>query len=217
MPSIRLEAIRDGIEDYEALYSLRKLWGENAERFSEISANVNEILSPVYTRLFDNVRLLDESIIPFEKAREIVAKLLIVSKKYGFFVKSIDEKNKAVTFFATGKISCDGGTISKKGDFYVLTVDKEQATINVSGEQITFYAQSKEHPTVYNLEFNWKKTAKKYGIVANAQPILQPYYAMIGDKQKNYKNIGIKSISKEEEKTVKFMIDLKKEFVQVFI
>ena len=69
-----------------------------------------------------------------------------------------------------------------------MTVTGERASVTVSGEKVTLYAQSKAYPIVYSLEFNWKKTAEKYKIGADAPTVLQPYYEKIRDKHESYKN-----------------------------
>ncbi len=186
--SIRLEAIRDGIEDYEALYSLRAEWQKNAERLNKSYADVNQVMSPVYSRLFDNVRILDKSLIDFSMARETVAKLLIISKKYGFFVQEFHEEQGEIVFYATANVTCNGGTLTKDGEAYVLKAHSEKVELKIGDEDLTLYVQSKKYPVVYNVSFNWRPTAEKYSINADARTIVEPYYSIISNKkERNFK------------------------------
>lgn len=186
--SIRLEAIRDGIEEYEALYSLQEEWQKNADEKGETPADVNKALKPIYTRLFNNVQILNKPLIDFAQAREIVAKMLVASKKHGFFIKSVDEESKAITFFATANVTCNGGKLTRKGEEYRLEVDGDVATLKIGDEKITIYGQSKTYPVVYNLAFNWNATATKYGIDGDARAIVEPYYEIISnEKERNFK------------------------------
>ena len=186
--SVRLEAIRDGIEDYEALYSLRAEWQKNAERLKKSYADVNHVMNPVYSRLFDNVRILDKALVDFSMARETVAKLLIISKKYGFFVQEFNEEQGEIIFCATTNVACKGGTLTKDGETYVLKADSEKLELKIGDEEISLYVQSKKHPIVYNVSFNWRPTAEKYSINAEARAIVEPYYSIISDeKQRNFK------------------------------
>jgi hypothetical protein len=134
------------------------------------------------------VQILAEPLIDFAKARETVAKMLIASKKYGFFVKTLDEKKKEITFFATAEVSCENGHLTKNGDEYRLQIDGESATVKIGGEEITLYGQSIEYPVEYNVSFNWAATAEKYSVNADGRAIVEPYYEIIcNEKERNFK------------------------------
>ena len=145
-------------------------------------------MSPIYTRLFNGVKILAEPLIDFEQARTILANMLIASKNYGFFVQNYDEAQGKITFYATGKAACEGGTLERVGEAYLLTVGGEKATVKIGEAEIIFYAKSIEYPILYNVSFNWQPTVDKCGIVADAQAIVEPYYAIICDeKEVNFK------------------------------
>lgn len=75
--SIRIHAVRDGIEDYESLWLLEKL-------YNEAGKSAKELLRPLYDTLYDGVALKasgDE----FEAARERLAKWIVDAQKGIFY------------------------------------------------------------------------------------------------------------------------------------
>ena len=67
-------------------------------------------------------------------------------------------------------------------------IDGEKAVVKIGEAEIIFYAKSIEYPIVYTVSFNWQPTVDKCGIVADAQAIVEPYYAIISDeKEGNFK------------------------------
>lgn len=71
--TIRLHAIRDGIEDYESLLYLETL-------YNKAGKSAKEILRPVYDRLYEGVKIKTDGD-KFEDAREYVASLILDAKK----------------------------------------------------------------------------------------------------------------------------------------
>ncbi len=192
VPSIRLESIRDGIEEFEALYSLDSEMAKNAKERGRYALNVNELLSPVYTRLFNKSILPEELLMPFDEARERVAELLTATTAYGFFVTERNETLKRVKFFTNAeKVKVDGGELEKKNDEYVVTGVAEKLAIFLQGEKgerkITLYLQDAEREFKCSLTDNWAVTAKKYGVATDPKDILEPYYQILYDETvKNY-------------------------------
>lgn len=192
VPTIRLESIRDGIEDYEALYCLRELWNNNAKSVGKTAEDVNKVMSPIYSRMYDLVALLDEPMIDFQEAREIVAKMLIASKRFGFFIEDFNEYDKTVTFISNANVSCVGGTVNKLDNTYVLKIEQEKAIVTVGDQSFNLYVNTIKHSVVYGIEFNWRATAKKYNIDANPEDIVKPYYDVLKNKaERNYKTCAI--------------------------
>lgn len=71
--SIRLHAIRDGIEDYETLWYLEKL-------YNDAGKSAKALLAPIYKTLYEDV-YVKATVDEFEMAREKVAELIIKAQK----------------------------------------------------------------------------------------------------------------------------------------
>lgn len=199
VPSIRLEAIRDGIEDYEALYSLRELWIENAANFDVKSEDVNIVLEPIYTRLFDRTQMLKKSLMPFDEARAMIAKLLIVSNRYGFAVTKFDEKEKILRFVSNAEqIEVKGGELSKTGKEYCLKAEDEKVEIVFDSQTAcALYSSSIFRPKKYALSNCWAQTAEKYGVTdATAENILKPYFDILNGADESHYNQCCRDLSR---------------------
>lgn len=190
--SIRMESVRDGIEDFEALYSLEKEIKRAAGKNEMIPLSVNELLSPVYTRLFDRTLLPESLLMPFEEAREIVAELLTAAKAYDFAVTKRADKTGEFAFFTTAEaVVVDGDKLQGKNGVYVATCQGEKITVILNGgkgeRRVTLYLRDAERPFKCSLTDNWSATAEKYGIETDPKGILQPYYNILSDESvKNY-------------------------------
>ena len=192
VPSLRLESVRDGIEDFEALYALDKEMEQNAEKRGEKGLSVNQLLSPIYTRLFNKAILPGKIEIPFESAREAVAGILVAAKKYEFFVVERNPKEKRIRFYTTAEqVECKGGRLEKAGALYIVQVDGDCAILNLQkGEEaceVTLYVADFPRTKKYAMSDNWAVTEKKYGIQADAADLVAPYYKILEDgRRKNY-------------------------------
>lgn len=71
--SIRIQAIRDGIEDYESLWLLERL-------YNQVGKSAKDVLKGIYERLYDGVKIVTDGD-EFELMRERVANLIIDAKK----------------------------------------------------------------------------------------------------------------------------------------
>lgn len=194
IPSIRLEAIRDGIEDYESLYCLEKHFNENAQLLGLKSVHVNTVLSPIYSRLFNKTMVVIPSHGVLEKAREIVANMLLGASKYAFTVLDFDKENKRVEFFASNcKIQIDGGDLKNVGNIYTISATNDEVRLILQGRrnervEICFSFFEIAHPPKYALSDCWAKTVETYEIKdCSPENIVKPYYDILNDKTvKNY-------------------------------
>ena len=192
VPTIRLESIRDGIEDFEALYSLEKEIEKASNERGVKGLKVNELLSPVYTRIFNKTVLPEVLLLPFERSREIVAEYLIATRDYGFFVTERNETEKTIVFCTNAKqVEVSGGKIVNDGGRYAVTGIEEFITVKLNGENgeraVTIYLQDEKREYLSSLGLNWSATVKKYSVEADPKKILQPYYDILKDERvKNY-------------------------------
>ena len=191
VPTIRLQSIRDGIEDFEALYALEKELQKNANEGGMVALSVNELLSPVYTRLFNKTILPERLEMPFEEARERVAELLTAATAYKFFVTERDEKTKRIKFSTTATVEVKGGNLEKIGNEYLVTDIDEKIAVRLQGEvgarQVILYLKDYEREFKCSLTDNWTTTAEKYDVATDPKSILQPYYDILqNERVKNY-------------------------------
>ena len=189
VPSIRLEAIRNGIEDYEALYCLDGLFSENAKKINKDCIPANSILQPLYTRVFDKTMILQNAEAYLEEAREIVANLISAAKRYAFTVLSFDKEKAKIVFYATAfEVNVLGGKLKNSGNVYTVTAEREELYLtlqNERGEQVTvkLFMSEKRGLDKYALSDCWAETVKKYNIDScDAENILKPYYSILEDE-----------------------------------
>lgn len=78
--SIRLEAIRDGLEDYEYLYKLKNLSEELAEKYDVFDYDFNESMSKLYDLIYQGT-IIHNDIKAFDVARKTVAELISLAQK----------------------------------------------------------------------------------------------------------------------------------------
>ena len=187
VPTIRLESIRDGIEDFEALYSLDKEMGKNANDRGMTALHANELLSPIYTRLFHLSMLPEELLMPFDEARERIAELLTATTAYGFFVTERNENEKRIQFVTSAQtVQIEGGKLERQGAECVVTDIKEKITISLLGKKgekrLTLYLQDAEREFKCSLTDNWSVTANKYGVKTDPKGILKPFYDILCDQ-----------------------------------
>ena len=75
--TIRLHAIRDGIEDYETLWYLEKL-------YNDAGKSAKELLRPIYDKLYEGTMLKATGDV-FDEMKEQIAQLIIKAQK-GIFI-----------------------------------------------------------------------------------------------------------------------------------
>lgn len=138
--SIRLEAIRDGLEDYEYLYLLKNLSENLAEKYDAFDYDFNENVSLLYDLIYQGT-IIHNDIDAFAAARETIAELI-----------SLAQKGVLVTFdrsATSGKITANvyGGN-----DVTEVIAGGAKATVSKSGEgklyQASFFPNNYANITV---------------------------------------------------------------------
>ena len=185
VPCTRLNAVRDGIEDFEAIYSLEKEMRLVAEKKGVTPIKANGLLSPIYTRLFDRATLIEKLHIPFERAREMLAEYLIATRDCGFIVLSKDLEKGTITFISDSKITrtLGGKTAETEGVYQTVFKDEKVNLFFENGNEVTLYLKDYPHPNKLATTDNWRATAEKYQIEADAEQILKPYYEPFYNKK----------------------------------
>ena len=202
LPSIRLEAVRDSAEDYEALYCLKKLWEKGSKEYGVSCADFNQLLEPVYSRMFNVVRLLDKPLITFDFAREYIATSLVLAGKYDYTLFQLDETKGELTFAVRDlNVVCSNGVLTRREDVYTLLCREEKAHLIFDDGKRKFelfvYMKSVRNKAQYALDVNWASTAEKYGIDdCDGWNILQPYYASLNEEDEEELNRWCKELSR---------------------
>lgn len=188
VPSIRLEAIRDGIEDYEALCCLQELLEENARKIDRSGVCVNELLQPLYTRLFNKTMIVERVGDFFDEARAIVANILLAASKYSFTVLDFDKDARRMRFYAErSEITAVGGSLERQGDIYTATTERDELRLILQGDnaratEITFILTEVPYKKKYALSDCWAQTVKKYNVQdCCPENIVKPYYDILDD------------------------------------
>lgn len=128
--TIRLESIRDGMEDYEILYALGERYAEIA-RTSGIDADMGAVMHYLYNKLYSGTQVGTDSE-TFAATRERLAKLYVAAEKTGAVIANAEESGGKLDFtvFApTGVTVKRGGeTLSGRavtgGSVFAVTGDR---------------------------------------------------------------------------------------------
>ena len=78
--SLRLEAIRDGLEDYEYLYMLKGLSEALAEKYDVFDYDFNKNISLLYDLIFQGT-IIHNDLDAFAAARETIAQMILAAQK----------------------------------------------------------------------------------------------------------------------------------------
>ena len=189
VPSIRLEAIRDGIEDYEALLCLQKEFTDNSKKINKKFVSVNQLLQPLYTRLFNKTMIVEEVGEYFERARETVASLLLAANKYSFTVLNFDKEKGNIRFYADNcAVSIDGKRVSERNNVYEATSSNGCVKLNFLSEKgevnVDVLFAERKHAKKFALSDCWDKTVKNYAVTdCSPEKVLKPYYDILESTQ----------------------------------
>lgn len=127
--SVRLESIREGMEDYEYLYVLDGLLRERGETLG-LDIGVNDYVGQLYEMLFSGT-IANTDVSNMDFAREEVAKLILALKNPDCPISVLNGINAAkgvatVSVYASeNQIEADGAKLTsgvKSGDGYKFTV-----------------------------------------------------------------------------------------------
>ena len=141
VPSLRAVAYRDGMEDYEYLAQIEKLYEERG-----MSADV--FLNSVYEKIFWEVTPITDTEIFFDARREVAELLTSISSDFGILYDEIEiVSGKAKVAFNTvsgdAEVYYKGSKLAKQDGLYGITVDLTKETsisleVKVGGQSKTF-------------------------------------------------------------------------------
>lgn len=167
IPSLRLEALRDGLEDYELLYNLKNTYSEVSEKIG-VEFDASSVITSLCSSLFANDKIsattqtymaARQSLLNLTSSAESAANMCIVDYTddgYG----SVDFKvyvNDGVKLYNAGKEvttvykDCEGGTIytiSQKLDGSVNMLD---LSFTVNGKEYGYSQNLGGNVNVYNV------------------------------------------------------------------
>ncbi len=149
--TIRLEAVRDGNEEYEYLYELDRLAGEISEYYGE-KIDANEIVSSLYRRLYSGVQYVPNEENYFQVRRELAETIGLIGSEEKFVSGGItyNGANAEISFYAA-----DGYDVKVNG----TTV---AGTVKGAGRKYS-YAMSLDKPANYfDIELTKDGEVKKH-------------------------------------------------------
>lgn len=129
IPSLRLESIRDGNEEYELLYDLKEAYENAGYSFADIQRNVSDLIYSGTIVKYEN------SSARFAEARRAIIELAMLAKE-GVFITDIENDQKGTVTYSI---------VADKD--YVLKENGTLLTGTVNGEN-----------TLYTLEIQLNKT-----------------------------------------------------------
>lgn len=141
--SIRLEAIRDGNEDYDLLYSLEDYY----RNYGLSASGFDTVLKYMTSSLYNGTKcnLVEEDNVNFASSRKLLSDLLIMASKTGSVIESINiDKNNVTVKVVTPNgvtVAVDGGvlTTSAFGENILHTAtfnlaDRQTLNLNVTAD-----------------------------------------------------------------------------------
>ena len=139
--SLRAVAYRDGVEDFEYLAQIEKLYEERG-----MSAEV--FLNSIYDKIFWEVTPITDPEVFFDARREVGELLASISSDFGILYSEIEiAKGEATIEFNTvsneAEVFYKGQKLSKQGGLYSVSVDISKETsisleVKVNGQSKTF-------------------------------------------------------------------------------
>lgn len=141
--SIRLESIRDGIEDYDLMWALEDLYKQRGVEEKEFDEVFSLIAKGLYIGSVCSYN--DGYLENFDSARKKLAELLVLADKYGVVVEKYEELADKGTFVISAKngtVVKSNGTVltgAEDGDLirYTVTVDLSKGAQNTVFEFVT--------------------------------------------------------------------------------
>ncbi len=130
LPSVRLEQIRDGLEEYEMIYELKKVYAEISQATST-SYNENAIMNYLYDNLYNGTKVSTTDA-NFQVQRELLLQMLALAQSDArVCVTDVTEGKGRYQFeiyAETAELKQAGQVISEKtacGNGYLYTLDLE--------------------------------------------------------------------------------------------
>ena len=122
IPSMRLEAIRDGNEEYELLYDLKKAYEAAGYSFADIQRNVSDLFYSGAIVKYEN------NSVRFAEARRAMIELAMLAKD-GVFVTDIENDQKGHIIYSV--VADKDYTVKESGTSVAGVIDGEMATYDV--------------------------------------------------------------------------------------
>ena len=122
LPTMRLEAIRDGNEEYELLYDLKKAYEDAGHSFADIQRNVSDLFYSGAIVKFEN------NSVRFAEARRAMIELALMAKD-GVFVTEIENDQKGNITYTV--VADKDYTVKESGTAVTGVVNGETATYNI--------------------------------------------------------------------------------------
>lgn len=159
VPSIRLVAIRDGMEEYEVLRSTGDICKELAASAGYENFDVNITFSKLYESLYKGTKVTGDAH-DFTKARELLASLAVFAEK-GTIITDVQNKAFATqvkVFVEDGTLKIDGveADFEAKGNGKEYTVEIKQTD---EANYLRFTIEQGEESSAFEMFVGGKKQA----------------------------------------------------------
>lgn len=159
VPSIRLVAIRDGMEDYEILRAAGEASKELALSVGYTDFDINTTFSKLYQALYEGTKVMGGAE-DFRAARELLANFAVFAKK-GTIITDVQNKSHStlVTLYvADGTLKIDGveANFVAKGEGKEYTVEIQQ---NKKENYLTFTLEQGTESATFNMFVGGEKKA----------------------------------------------------------
>ncbi|WP_256759560.1 glycoside hydrolase domain-containing protein [Cohnella sp. WQ 127256] len=179
IPSIRLDAIREGLEDYEYLWLLEDRMKAAAQQLGIASFDVDAEMKSYYDRLYKSVSRYDEEPERLLQARREIAERIVALQQSPLALvtsETVEDLKQQVTIYVGmgTSVALEGQTLSpteQHGQYavYTKTVDVQpginelQLTVSgngVSREQTIVLFGQDPTPPVYKTPLNYAETSQ---------------------------------------------------------
>ncbi len=200
VPSMRLMAIRDGMEDYEALLATEEKCNALASTAGLDSYDVDLIFQSLYSSLFSGTKMTGDSL-DFKASRETLSQFASFAEK-GLIITSIDSKmlsTELKIFASSGVVKHNGveATYEQKanGKLYTIDVLQNQKANNaiftleqdgVSSEFILPIGGEKKSLSVKNLTYSG---LKKNGNTVENNSVGESVSVKLGTAATDYQSV----------------------------
>ncbi len=160
LASMRLEAIRDGNEEYELLYDLKEKYEDAGLSFANIQRNISDLIYSGTKVRYGNISA------QFAAARKAMIQLsLMANSPAGVFITDVRDDNKGtVTYNITAN---SGYTLKNNGEALTGTVNGDRTdyvlTIALENAQNAIALSVEADGTEYAFDFNLGSRAVYYG------------------------------------------------------
>ena len=140
VPCMRLYNIRDGLEDYEAMVHLEKMYAELSETYGE-EISASGVLNELYALLYDDVKVYCTSA-DIAQAKEILGQLLVMAED-GIAVSNLEmlsnsDVSAKVYAPTVADVTVSSATASSKGTYKVFDVLSKLETFSVTSSDASF-------------------------------------------------------------------------------